>query len=163
MLLVLLGVTASFFAADPRTPNMRLKPLAHHFSEEVNTVFLVLGIGSLLYAAWRNRDRALAVRTLATVGAETGLYMAAKGVTWFGFGVLSRPSGTDGGFPSGHTACAVVVAWLLSERVRIEMVAGFLRGRVPHCVVAGRGRGALSVPNRGWRGLRLRRRGGTGE
>ncbi len=116
MVLMLIGIVASFFAADPRTPDLALKPWAHHFSEEINTVFLTLGLGSLLYAAWRTKDRALAVRTFATVGTETALYMIAKGVTWFGFGTLPRPSGTDGGFPSGHTAAAVVVAWLLSER-----------------------------------------------
>lgn len=116
MVLMLLGIVASFFAADPRNPDPVLKPWAHQLSEEVNTVYLIAGIGSLLLAAWRNKDRALAVRTLATIGTETVLYLVAKGVTWFGFHILSRPSGTDGGFPSGHTAAAAVVAWLLSER-----------------------------------------------
>ena len=115
-LIVLIGVVFAFLADDPRNPDAVLKPWAHRISEEVNLLFLVLGIGGLLFSAWRRRDRALALRTVATVGTETGLYMFAKGVTWFGFGILSRPSGTDGGFPSGHTAAAVVVAWLLSER-----------------------------------------------
>lgn len=116
MLLLLIGVVFACLAADPRTPDARIKPWAHHVSESVNLLYLVLGIGSLLFVAWRTKDRALAIRTLSTVGAETGLYMVAKGVTWYGFGVLSRPSGSDGGFPSGHTAAAVVVAWLLSEQ-----------------------------------------------
>ncbi|MBC8134929.1 MAG: phosphatase PAP2 family protein [Fibrella sp.] len=115
-LILLLGIVFSFLAADPRTPDLTLKPWAHRISEEVNLLFLVLGIGGLLFAAWRKKDRALAVKTLATIGTETGLYLVAKGTTWYGFHLLSRPSGTDGGFPSGHTAAAVVVAWMLSDR-----------------------------------------------
>jgi membrane-associated phospholipid phosphatase len=116
MLILLIGIVFAFLAVDPRTPDPVLKPWAHRISEEVNLLFLVLGIGGLLFTAWRNRDRVLAIKTLATIGTETGLYLVAKGVTWYGFHTLARPSGTDGGFPSGHTAAAVVVAWLLSDR-----------------------------------------------
>ncbi|MBC7808982.1 MAG: phosphatase PAP2 family protein [Akkermansiaceae bacterium] len=115
-LILLIGVIFSFLSVDPRTPNLTLKPWAHRISEEINLLFLVLGIGGLLFTAWRQRDRALALKTVATIGTETGLYLVAKGTTWYGFHILSRPSGTDGGFPSGHTAAAVVVAWLLAER-----------------------------------------------
>lgn len=115
-LIVLIGIIFAFFAVDPRNPDRLIKPWAHRISEEVNLLFLVLGIGGLLIAAWRGRDRALAIKTVATIGTETGLYLVTKGVTWYGFHILSRPSGSDGGFPSGHTAAAVVVAWMLSDR-----------------------------------------------
>jgi membrane-associated phospholipid phosphatase len=115
-LILLVGIVFAFLATDPRNPDLAIKPWAHRISEEVNLLFLVLGLGSLLVAAWRKRDRALALKTVATIGTETALYMVTKGITWYGFHVLSRPSGTDGGFPSGHTAAAVVVAWMLSDR-----------------------------------------------
>lgn len=114
--LVLIGVVFAFFAADPRIPDAIVKPWAHFVSKPLHDSFLIGGLAVLLYLAWRSKDRAAAIRIAACIGTETAIFAVTKGVTWFGFGVLSRPSGTDGGFPSGHTAASVVVAWLLSER-----------------------------------------------
>nr|WP_246385851.1 phosphatase PAP2 family protein [Armatimonas rosea] len=55
---------------------------------------------------------------------ETVVYLAIKGATWginikhhtYGLALLPRPSGGDGGFPSGHTAAHVCLAYLLTER-----------------------------------------------
>ena len=116
MLLVSLGVVAAFLAADPRTPDPALKPLAYFVSVPLHNLFLIGGIGVLLFLAWREKSKALALRVVASVGTETVFFLLAKGVSWFGFHALARPSNGDGGFPSGHTAASVVVAWLLSER-----------------------------------------------
>lgn len=115
-IIVLIGVVFAFFTADPRTPDLVIKPTAHFISSPVHTGFLVLGIGSLLFIAWWKKNRALAIRTVAVIGTETALYGVTKAVTWYGMHQWSRPSGSDGGFPSGHTAATVALAWILSEQ-----------------------------------------------
>ena len=116
-LIVLVGVVLAFLARDPRAPDLALKPWAHFVSDTLHTVFLGGGIGALLLTAWRTKNPALAIRTAAVMGAETALFEIAKLITWFGLHHLyPRPSGTDGGFPSGHTAANVALAWLLSDR-----------------------------------------------
>lgn len=92
-----------------------LEPLAKHIGREGNTAALVIALGTLLYLAWRKKDCALAVWIVVVMLVETALYGALKGITWHGFQLLPRPSGTDGGFPSGHTAAHVCLAYLLSE------------------------------------------------
>jgi membrane-associated phospholipid phosphatase len=78
--------------------------------------FLILSITILLYLAYAARSRAAFYRVAAVLGVETALFLLIKGVTWFGFHRFPRPSGHDGGFPSGHTAAACALAYLLTER-----------------------------------------------
>jgi membrane-associated phospholipid phosphatase len=93
-----------------------LKAAADFASEPLNTAFLSLGIGMLIWQAWRDRWRQDALRVVAVMLTETALYGAIKIVTWNGFHILPRPSGHAGGFPSGHTAAACALAYLLTER-----------------------------------------------
>jgi membrane-associated phospholipid phosphatase len=116
MLIVLIGVIFAFLAADPRHPDEALKPIAHFISKPMHDGFLILGIGGLLLLAYLQKNRALAIRTFTVMLTETALFGIAKGITWFGFHILARPSNGDGGFPSGHTAASVALAWLLSEK-----------------------------------------------
>lgn len=103
------------FAFD-RKNALGLEPLAKHIGREGNTLALVLALGTLLVLAWRKRDRALALWVVAVMLVETATYGLLKALTWHGFHLLPRPSGSDGGFPSGHTAAHVCLAFLLSER-----------------------------------------------
>lgn len=95
--------------------NQRFPELASRIGDFGNTAALVLGLGYLLVRAVRT-GRGPSWRTIvATMGIETGLYLLIKGATWHIAGRFPRPSGRDGGFPSGHTAAHVCLAMLLSE------------------------------------------------
>lgn len=89
--------------------------LAVHIGREGNVGALVVGLTVLLYLAWR-RDGRPRVRTIVLVMVlETALFALIKAVTWLGLGIAARPSGGDGGFPSGHTTSHVCLAALLTE------------------------------------------------
>jgi membrane-associated phospholipid phosphatase len=79
-------------------------------------IYLTLGILALLYVAYASRSRAAALRVTAVMLVETALYGLIKLITWRGFHLFPRPSGSDGGFPSGHTAAVCALAYLLTER-----------------------------------------------
>lgn len=93
-----------------------LEPLAKIIGREGNTAALVLALGYLFFLAWHNKDRALALWVTAVMLVETVVFFAIQALTWHGFHVLARPSGGSGGFPSGHTAAHVCLAYLLTER-----------------------------------------------
>ena len=99
-----------------RKDALGLEPLAKRIGREGNTGALVIALGLLLYLAWKHKDRALAVWVVSVMLVETALYGALKAITWHGFHILARPSGGDGGFPSGHTTAHVCLAFLLTER-----------------------------------------------
>jgi len=79
-------------------------------------IYLTLGILALLYLAYAARSRASFWRVTAVMLTETGVYLLIKLVTWKIFHLFPRPSHGDGGFPSGHTAAACALAYLLTER-----------------------------------------------
>jgi membrane-associated phospholipid phosphatase len=114
MVIVTFGVMAAFLT--PLPPDPHLKPFAHLLSKQVHDAYLVLGIVTLLFLAWRERSQAQAIRVVAVMGTETALFGIIKGITWYGLHLWSRPSGGDGGFPSGHTAASCALAFLLTER-----------------------------------------------
>jgi membrane-associated phospholipid phosphatase len=101
-----------------------VEPLAVRIGREGNTGALVLALSFFLIQAWRQKDKALARWVVLVMLVETGVYLALKGATWginikhhtYGLALLPRPSGGDGGFPSGHTAAHVCLAYLLAER-----------------------------------------------
>ena len=107
--------TALAFAFDHKNA-LGQEPLAKHLGREGNTAALVLALGFLLVLAWRQKDKVLARWVVLVMLVETALYGALKAITWHGFHLLARPSGGDGGFPSGHTAAHVCLAYLLTER-----------------------------------------------
>ncbi|MDX1931299.1 MAG: phosphatase PAP2 family protein [Capsulimonadales bacterium] len=117
LLLVALGVVLSFLTPLPvGSPEPYWKSAAHLISTKIHDGYLIAGILLLLGLAWRERCRASAIRVLAVMGTETALFGVIKAGTWYGLRQWPRPSGTDGGFPSGHTAASVALAYLLSER-----------------------------------------------
>lgn len=79
-------------------------------------IYLTLGIGALLYLAYAARSKASFLRVTVVMAVETGSYLLIKSITWFGLHLFPRPSGHDGGFPSGHTAAVCALAYLLTER-----------------------------------------------
>ena len=92
------------------------KDLGAGISGTPYNVFLALGIIALLYLAYAARSKASLLRVTVVMLTETALYGLIKGITWFGFHALPRPSGHDGGYPSGHTAAVCALAYLLTER-----------------------------------------------
>jgi len=95
--------------------NHRFPEIASRIGDFGNTAALVLGLGYLLVRAVRTGHGPSWRTIVATMGIETGLYLLIKGATWHIAGRFPRPSGRDGGFPSGHTAAHVCLAMLLSE------------------------------------------------
>jgi membrane-associated phospholipid phosphatase len=114
-LLWLLPALALAFFRDHQNA-LGLEPLAKGIGREGNTAALVIALGYLLFLAWHNKDKLLARWVVLVMLVETALYGALKAMTWHGFHLLARPSGGDGGFPSGHTAAHVCLAYLLTER-----------------------------------------------
>ncbi|WP_309717884.1 phosphatase PAP2 family protein [Armatimonas sp.] len=112
----LLGLAAIIAFAFDHKNALGTEPIAKLIGREGNTGVLVIALGLLLAFAWRHKDRALALWVVAVMLVETALYGALKAITWHGFHVLARPSGGDGGFPSGHTAAHVCLAYILTER-----------------------------------------------
>ncbi len=114
LFLVSLGVLAAFFTSVPAASD--IKPYAHFLSNQFHTGYLVLGILLLLLLAYRAKSKQAALMVVAVIGIETLIYMVLKGITWYCFHLGPRPSGGDGGLPSGHTACHVALAYILTER-----------------------------------------------
>ena len=112
----LLGLALAIGFGFDHQNALGLEPLAKIIGREGNTGALVIALGLLLALAWKKRDKALALRIVAVMLVETTLYGALKAITWHGFHALARPSGGDGGFPSGHTAAHVCLAYILTER-----------------------------------------------
>ncbi len=112
--LLVIGLIVTFLT--PQFGEGFWKTLGSTISGSVYNSFLALGIVSLLYLAYAARSRASFLRVTVVMVTETALYLLIKGVTWFGFHLLPRPSGSSGGFPSGHTAAVCALAYLLTER-----------------------------------------------
>jgi len=107
-----LGLLAALFA--PRYPEPTpVWQTAHFASNQGNGGFLWAGIGLLLLLAVKDASRAWAGCIARVMLVETVLVHLVKLATgpW-----LPRPSGGAGGFPSGHSAAAFALAFLLSER-----------------------------------------------
>lgn len=119
---LLLALVVSF--AFDRENALGLKALAVKIGREGNNGALVLGLGTLLWLAWRAKEKLVARRIVLVMLLETATYGLIKLLTWgvnyqhhtYGLGLLPRPSSGDGGFPSGHTAAHVCLAYLLTER-----------------------------------------------
>ncbi len=80
-----------------------------------NNIALTVGLAWLL-ARGKNAPNPIRWQTvLQAMLLETTLFLAIKALTWHAAGILARPSGTDGGFPSGHTAAHVCLATLFSS------------------------------------------------
>jgi membrane-associated phospholipid phosphatase len=112
----LLGLAAIIGFAFDHKNALGVESLAKVIGREGNTGVLVIALSLLLALAWRKKDKALALWVVAVMLGETVLFGLIKTITWHGFHVLARPSGGDGGFPSGHTAAHVCLAYILTER-----------------------------------------------
>lgn len=109
-LLVIIFVAFSLSAF----PEGSVKNFAHFMSDTGNVLFLACGYLALISTAiiskrWRNLALILTVLITVTIFVQI--------VKRFDLGILAaRPCGGDEGFPSGHTAGAVALAFLLSWR-----------------------------------------------
>ena len=101
---------------DGKDKEPDLLALAHFCSNLGNVIFLTLGIGVLLFLAWRTKSRRYAQQVIGVILGETLVYGLIKEVSFQVFHFGARPSGGSGGFPSGHSACAFALAFLLTER-----------------------------------------------
>lgn len=114
MLIVAIGVAATFFTSIPAPPD--IKPFARFISHEFHSTYLALGIIALLFLAFREKSRQAAWLVVMVIGVESLIYITIREALWSGFHLAPRPSGGSGGFPSGHTACHCALAYLLTER-----------------------------------------------
>jgi hypothetical protein len=69
ILLVSIGVLASFFTSVPAPPD--IKPIARFLSHDFHTWYLVLGILTLLLLAYRAKSRQAALLVVAVIGVES--------------------------------------------------------------------------------------------
>lgn len=113
-LLVAVGIVVTFLT--PQFGGGFWKNLGREISGSYYNSFLVSGIVGLLYLAYAERSKASLLRVTVIMITETALYALIKSVTWYGLHLFPRPSGHDGGFPSGHTAAVCALAYLLTER-----------------------------------------------
>jgi membrane-associated phospholipid phosphatase len=113
-IVIVLGLIVTFLT--PQFGEGQWKDLGSTISGSAYNSFLALGIVSLLYLAYAAHSRASFLRVTVVMLTETALYGLIKSVTWFGFHLFPRPSGSSGGFPSGHTAAVCALAYLLTER-----------------------------------------------
>lgn len=102
----------------PRTDgHTLLHQVAKEASGNVNTFYLSLGILTLLALAYAARSKNDFKRIAVVMIVETVMVQASQKIGFYGFGWWPRPSGHDGGFPSGHAAAACALAYLLTERL----------------------------------------------
>ncbi|GAB4464528.1 MAG: hypothetical protein OHK0029_34540 [Armatimonadaceae bacterium] len=114
-IIVLVGVIVAHLF-PPTDGSGWIRQFAKFWSHTGNDVFLTLSIGGLVYLAWREKSRLAFWRVAAPLLTETAIMQTVQKVSFHVFGLWPRPSGTDGGFPSGHTAASCVMAYLLTER-----------------------------------------------
>ena len=102
----------------PRTNgHTTLRNVADFASGNGNTFYLSLGIITLLFVAYAARSMADFKRVALVMLVETVIVQAFQKIGFYVFGFWPRPSGHDGGFPSGHAAAACALAYLLTERL----------------------------------------------
>ncbi|MHB0913875.1 MAG: phosphatase PAP2 family protein [Armatimonadota bacterium] len=77
-----------------------------------NAWFLIVGYLALFAAAWRARDWREARRVFLVLLAVTVTVQLLKAIS----GPLLRPNGRSAGYPSGHSAAAFALAFLLAKR-----------------------------------------------
>lgn len=94
-----------------------LHQVASAASGSVNAFYLSLGILTLLSLAYAARSPNDFKRVAVVMLIETVIVQAFQKIGFYGFGLWPRPSGHDGGFPSGHAAAACALAYLLTERL----------------------------------------------
>lgn len=109
---LVLGCTMS-----PVGGNSEIHQFARFASNLFNTLFLTLGILTLLVLAYLRRSKAEFLRLASVMLTETAIVQIIQKTSFYVFGVLARPSGKDGGFPSGHAAASCALAFLLTERL----------------------------------------------
>ena len=109
-----LALGAVFLIPEALVPDGR--PFALWMGGMGNNAVLILGLGTLLCLALRARCGATLKLIVFAMLTETLCFLAIKAATWHQFQLLPRPSGGDGGFPSGHSAAHVCLAALLTDR-----------------------------------------------
>lgn len=109
--LLAIGIIAVLLWLLPTPHALSIRTLAQFFSGIGNVAFLVIGYGALLAHGLSRHERVSIRVVLATLAIET-LFVHVQKISlglW-----LTRPSGSYGGFPSGHAAAACALAFLLA-------------------------------------------------
>ncbi|HOF87453.1 MAG TPA: phosphatase PAP2 family protein [Armatimonadota bacterium] len=106
----------------PTGHHVVMEALTRFFSEIGNVAFLVIGYGALLMANLYKRAWGSVRVILTTLFLVTLVVHLQK----FGFGAwLARPSGSAGGFPSGHAAAACALAFLIALYFPRYLIIGY--------------------------------------
>jgi membrane-associated phospholipid phosphatase len=114
--ILLLAVALLVTCFVPQYHQARIHAFGHVVSHGFHDTYLTLSILYLLVTAWVARSKALFWNAAAPLGAETAIMQTIQKASFHVWGLWPRPSGTDGGFPSGHAAATCVVAYLLTQR-----------------------------------------------
>lgn len=102
----------------PRTNGVGpIRPLANFASNGLNTLYLSLGILGLLSLAYAGKSLTDFKRLCWVMLSTTFIVQFWQKVIYHLIGWWPRPSGHDGGFPSGHATAACALAYLLTERM----------------------------------------------
>jgi len=108
---LLVLILAAFLTLDSRSNSTHV--FAAFVSSAGNQVFIALGIVLLSANAFRRREpREIWLVLLVAAGITVGVQLLKLAVGW----CSPRPSGSPGGFPSGHAAFAFGLAFMLSQR-----------------------------------------------
>jgi membrane-associated phospholipid phosphatase len=126
-----------------------IQAFGHFISHGFHNTYLTLAILYLALTAWAARSKALFWNAAAPLMAETAIMQTVQKASFHVWGLWPRPSGTDGGFPSGHASANCVIAYLLTQRFpRLSLlwygIAGLIswsrwqdNAHYPYQVVAG--------------------------
>jgi membrane-associated phospholipid phosphatase len=104
-------------AMPPVGGDAAIHQFARFASNLLNTLFLTCGILTLLVLAYLRRSKAEFLRLASVMLTETAIVQIIQKTSFYVFGYWPRPSGKDGGFPSGHAAASCALAFLLTERL----------------------------------------------
>lgn len=111
----LVAITATLMATHffPTPSSSLANHAARFLSGSGNVAFLTLGYLALLISGLKNRDKKSIKSGLFVVLTVTAVIHILKFVSG---AYLPRPSGSPGGFPSGHASTAFALAFLLSAK-----------------------------------------------
>lgn len=112
--LVAIALVLTFFT--PQTVGTHTDLAAELVSGPIHQTFLTVAILTLLFVAYKLRCRLSFWKVAVVLLVETAIMQVTKLVTFYVFHLFPRPSGNDGGFPSGHAAVSCATAFLLAER-----------------------------------------------
>lgn len=113
--LLLIALVATYLTPQG-SRGTALYQFGHFISNPFHTTYLTLSILLLIGTAWFRKCKPSFFYVVVALLIETVIMQGVKLSTFHAFGWFPRPSGGDGGFPSGHTASHCLMAYLLTEK-----------------------------------------------